>query len=1037
MSEKANEISGGNGASGSGLTPADQALIAQIPNKQDKDLTATDGNLAIFQNGNTIDAGISLDDLSSGLQFIDNWDASTNTPTLPLTPTSPTYKQGDYYVVTVAGTFNSIDFTVGDHIAVALDNATQQLKWALQDFGKKATQIFYDNTASGSVYTNLQDATDELFSEKVDKVVGKGLSTEDYTTAEKSKLAGIQAGAEVNVQADWNQTDNLQDDFIKNKPDLSLKENVANKKTDLTTPNNTDYPTTQAVIDGVTSGIDAVLEPESISGNYGRTVKSEFTFQNEDSSPTTDTNFYIKGVTGDGVHRIYFYKDLQDALKILGASIYIEHTDGTNNPNPLITQAQHSTRFVFSLKKDGSTKYLFSVQDYLTLFTDYVIEANAGLISNQKARFNDVLEFNGFTTIQRGALSPIQGTLIYNTDTNKLETFDGVNWLEVTPTVGTVATKDVGALTGNIQENGANLNANEIVETDANSKYKTVAKNTAYNKNFGTTAGTVTEGNDARLGTKNIDETNIANGKVPFYNEATQTLKYNYPTTTSQTTITTNTTLTDFEGTKYIDATAGSVVITLPAVSTANAGNLIELKRIDNTSNTVRIVPFTGQTIDGFTENEGVYLFSKNDAIVVRSDGATASYIVSDNRSGIGQSRAYFRAALGGAPQNITNTNTNVIITQTNQSGSQITSANNIITLKGGNSYRLTAVFFADLTSSTAEIRFSFVNNITNLPLPNQNITLNRPLNYSNPGGYVGNLDCIVNSINDVQIRIRATSLNGESYVYDAHSFLFIEQLSTQVNVVNTIDTVSATISAPQSSVANTNINFNSNIVGNIPIVNGVASLLSGKKYYVIANVQMSFTNYADLQWFNANTLSALSESMITRVTSNTGYNPGTSSPISMIIQPQSDINITLRNVATDGGNIARANMFIIQLGSTGVAKNADGSIGGITYSTTEVLTGNIFKSKPVYRKMVEFTNLTGNNNIIDATLNITYCTNVIKIYGEYRSATLVTMINSTNASTGIAVNVSAIINNTGLVVAIGSGLSPTNTGYVIVEYTK
>ena len=34
---------------------------------------------------------------------------------------------------------------------------------------------------------------------KVDAVSGKGLSTEDYTTAEKTKLAGIEAGAQVNV----------------------------------------------------------------------------------------------------------------------------------------------------------------------------------------------------------------------------------------------------------------------------------------------------------------------------------------------------------------------------------------------------------------------------------------------------------------------------------------------------------------------------------------------------------------------------------------------------------------------------------------------------------------------------------------------------------------------------------------------------------------------------------------------------------------------------------------------------------------------
>lgn len=55
---------------------------------------------------------------------------------------------------------------------------------------------------------------------KVDKVIGKGLSTNDYTNAEKTKLEGIAAGAEVNVQADWNQTTNTADDYIKNKPTI-------------------------------------------------------------------------------------------------------------------------------------------------------------------------------------------------------------------------------------------------------------------------------------------------------------------------------------------------------------------------------------------------------------------------------------------------------------------------------------------------------------------------------------------------------------------------------------------------------------------------------------------------------------------------------------------------------------------------------------------------------------------------------------------------------------------------------------------------
>lgn len=40
-----------------------------------------------------------------------------------------------------------------------------------------------------------------LLNNKVDKVSGKGLSTNDYTTTEKNKLSGIASGAEVNQNA--------------------------------------------------------------------------------------------------------------------------------------------------------------------------------------------------------------------------------------------------------------------------------------------------------------------------------------------------------------------------------------------------------------------------------------------------------------------------------------------------------------------------------------------------------------------------------------------------------------------------------------------------------------------------------------------------------------------------------------------------------------------------------------------------------------------------------------------------------------------
>jgi hypothetical protein len=62
-----------------------------------------------------------------------------------------------------------------------------------------------------------------LLGGKVDKVSGKGLSTNDYTTEEKNKLSGISAGAEVNVQSDWNATSG--DAFIKNKPTIPTVNN--------------------------------------------------------------------------------------------------------------------------------------------------------------------------------------------------------------------------------------------------------------------------------------------------------------------------------------------------------------------------------------------------------------------------------------------------------------------------------------------------------------------------------------------------------------------------------------------------------------------------------------------------------------------------------------------------------------------------------------------------------------------------------------------------------------------------------------------
>ena len=63
--------------------------------------------------------------------------------------------------------------------------------------GGSSVDVVQTTGQSTTAVMSQKAVTDEL-NNKVDKVTGKGLSTNDFTTAEKTKLAGIETGAEVN-----------------------------------------------------------------------------------------------------------------------------------------------------------------------------------------------------------------------------------------------------------------------------------------------------------------------------------------------------------------------------------------------------------------------------------------------------------------------------------------------------------------------------------------------------------------------------------------------------------------------------------------------------------------------------------------------------------------------------------------------------------------------------------------------------------------------------------------------------------------------
>lgn len=51
--------------------------------------------------------------------------------------------------------------------------------------------------------------------------------------SDKTKLDSIEDGAQVNVQADWNQNDNTQQDYVKNKPLIATDDDILNFLVDI------------------------------------------------------------------------------------------------------------------------------------------------------------------------------------------------------------------------------------------------------------------------------------------------------------------------------------------------------------------------------------------------------------------------------------------------------------------------------------------------------------------------------------------------------------------------------------------------------------------------------------------------------------------------------------------------------------------------------------------------------------------------------------------------------------------------------------
>ena len=251
------------------------------------------------------------------------------------------------------------------------------------------TQIFnpnnyYDKTTADSTF--------------VKQVSGKGLSTNDYTTTEKNKLAGIAAGAEVNVNADWNATSG--DAQILNKPTIpsapgtltttattaqstatneALSGNIQLHKVAKTGSyndlnNKPTIPQGTVTSVGITNGggINVAGSPITTSGNITITADGSAIINNlgEGTSPAERGDYIVAQYAGGGTTTTSYHR-----RKLSNVFAALNSTDVTNalgytpynatNPNGYTSNQGTVT----GIKMNGASKGTSGVVDLGTVIT--------------------------------------------------------------------------------------------------------------------------------------------------------------------------------------------------------------------------------------------------------------------------------------------------------------------------------------------------------------------------------------------------------------------------------------------------------------------------------------------------------------------------------------------------------------------------------------------------------------------------------------------------------------------------------------------
>lgn len=247
--------------------------------------------------------------------------------------------------VVLTGNKTTSDLGIEENVQADWDEADITAPSYIKNKPNIPAGVVVDTTYDGtSQNAQAGTAVAQAISTKVDKVTGKGLSTNDFTNADKTKLDGIESGAEANVQANWTQTDTTADDYIKNKPTIPAPVTV--DQTYSATSSNAQSGV--AVAQAVSTKVDKVTGKGLSTNDFTNTDKANLeTALTKANAAAPQSTTYTKQEVNTALAAKLNTADVDDALS-------------STSTNPVQNRAVQAP--IARLVDAGSKNKLFSLQ---------------------------------------------------------------------------------------------------------------------------------------------------------------------------------------------------------------------------------------------------------------------------------------------------------------------------------------------------------------------------------------------------------------------------------------------------------------------------------------------------------------------------------------------------------------------------------------------------------------------------------------------------------------------------------------------------